>query len=91
MDRKTFGIGILSITALVLLVANFLPKSPVGASTAVSGRDYQAVTARSKQGGETLYIVDNKTGLMGVFTYDVSRRTVVPRGVKPMSDCFQRR
>ncbi len=88
MDRKTLGIGILSLTAVVLLLANLMPRTPVAASTAVAGRDYQAVTARSQQGGETLYIVDNKTGLMGVFVYDTVSKGVVARDVQPVAKCF---
>ena len=51
MDRKTFGIGILTITAVVLFVAQFLPVREARANDAVGDRDYQLVTSRGLKGG----------------------------------------
>jgi hypothetical protein len=87
MDNKTFGIGILFLTAVILLVANWMVPNQVVADTVVH-RDYSVVTARVQQGGDALYIVDNRTGQMAVFTYDPQRRNVQPRAVRAVTDAF---
>jgi len=89
MDRKTFSIGILSITACLLFIAQFMPLRTAHAATAVKDRDYQIVTARVQQGGEGLYITDQRTGQIAVFTWDVAARTVKLRAIRPVSEAFQ--
>jgi len=89
MDKKTYSIGILSLTALILFLANFLPLKPAAAADAVKERDFTIVTSRIVQGGEGLYIVDNRTGLMAVFTWDANARTIRLRDLKPVSDAFR--
>src|SRR5438270_3111157 len=89
MDNKTFGIGILSLTALILFIAQFIPvrrNSAAFASETVRERDYQLVTARIAQGGEALYVVDNKSGLGAVFSWDANSRSVALRAVRPVAD-----
>lgn len=88
MDKKTFGIGVLAITAALLLVAWLLPTRS-DAAFAVKDRDYQLITAANQQGGDTIYVVDNRTGLMAVFTYDNRARVLRPRQVRPVADAFQ--
>jgi hypothetical protein len=91
MDNKTFGIGILSLTALILFIAQFIPvrsNSAAFGSETISGRDYQLVTARIAQGGEALYVVDNKSGLGAVFSWDPNSRSVALRAVRPVADAF---
>ena len=87
MDNKTFGIGILFLTAVILLVANWMVPQRAEADTVIH-RDYSVVTGRVQQGGEALYIVDNRTGLMAVFTYDNNRKNVQPRAVRAVADAF---
>ena len=89
VSKETFGIGILSLTALVLFIANyFLPAPAAVAGEAVKERDYQLVTARIQSGGEGLYILDNKTGIIAILTYDPNSRRMVPRAARPLSDAF---
>src|SRR4051812_21258933 len=90
LDRKTFAAGVLSVTALVLLVAQFLPISPAPAvaGESVKERDFIAVTARMSAGGEGLYITDNRTGKMAVFTWDTSARTLVLAAQRDVADAF---
>ena len=90
MDKKTFSIGILSITALILFLAQFIPLhgSVASAADSIRDRDYQIVTARVAQGGEALYVVDNRTGLMAVFTWDPTSRALQLRAVRPVVDAF---
>ena len=68
MDSKTYGIGILTLTAVALLLANlFAPRAAVGIE-AVTNEDMQAVTCKSAQGGDALYLLDQSSGKMAVFT-----------------------
>lgn len=88
MDRKLLAICILTITAAALMIANFVIPT-ARADTAVNSHDYQLVTARIQSGGEGLYIVDNRTGLMAIFTYDPQARNLLPRNVRPIADIFR--
>lgn len=89
MDNKTFAIGVLSVTAAVLLAAMLMfEPQRAQATTAVRDRDYQMVTARLNVGGEGLYIVEQRTGLMAVFTWDANTRTMAPRAIRAVSDAF---
>jgi len=87
MDKKTFGIGLLSITALLLLIACLIPAQPAQGAFAVKDRDYQLIIAQG-QGSDSIYVVDNRTGLMAVFTYDNRGRVLRPRQVRPVADAF---
>jgi len=87
MDRKTFGICLLSTSALLLLTANWLVQ-PAQAQVAVKDRDFQVVTARIQQGGDGLYVADNRTGQIAVFVYDPNTRSVRPRAVRAIADAF---
>ena len=88
MDRKLILICVLTVSAVAMMIANFVTPA-ARADTAVNSHDYQAVTARVSGGGEGLYIVDNRTGLILVLTYDPNTRTLVPRAARPVSDVFR--
>ena len=88
MDTKTYSIGILSITALILLIANLIAPTALHADMVIKDRDYQMITARIQSGGDAVYVVDNRSGQMGVFTYDLRSRSLQPRNVRPVSDAF---
>jgi hypothetical protein len=88
-DKKTFSIGILSLTAVVLFVANFMPLPTSNAAEAIKERDFTVVTARITSGGEGLYIADNRTAMMAVFTWDNAARTIALRDMRPVVDAFQ--
>lgn len=88
MDRKTYAIGILTVTAVILFIAQFLPLRSATASNTIRDRDYNVATARVQQGGEGLYIVENRSGLMAVYTWDVAARNIRLRAVRPVADAF---
>ena len=88
MDRKLILICVLTVSAVAMMIANFVTPA-ARADTAVNSHDYQAVTARVSGGGEGLYIVDNRTGLILVLTYDPNSRSLVPRAARPVSDVFR--
>src|SRR3954465_2874116 len=78
MDKRTFLIGVLSITAAVLLAANLIQPRMAEASLVVKDNEYTAVTARIAKGGEALYLLDNRRGRMAVLMYDPNKKSVVP-------------
>ena len=89
MKRKTnIGIGILSFTALALIAAHWFLPAPASAQVAVKERDYQVVTARIQTGGDGLYILDNRTGQLAVFSYEPASRGVRARKVRNVADAF---
>ena len=91
MDSKTFSIGILSLSAVILLVANLLVPTRADAEITVKDSGYSVATAPVQNGGDGLYIVDNGTGLMAVLTWDPASRTVKPRAVKDIGEAFMAR
>jgi hypothetical protein len=89
VDKRTFVLGVLTLSAVILLVANILaPRGAVAMTTIYDKETYQMQTARISNGGEALYVTDNRTGIMGVFVYDPNRRTIIARTVKPVMDAF---
>jgi len=89
MKRETIGIGILTVTAMILAVAvYFASPMRVQAADAVQSHDFQMVTARIAAGGEGLYVLDNRTGVVTVYTYDMNTRRMIPRASRAMVDIF---
>ena len=88
VDNKTFAIGILSLTAAAMLLVNLNAPRQAEAAQVVKGRDYQVLTARTAQGDDGLYVVENRTGNMAVFMYDVKGRRIEPRAVKTVMEAF---
>lgn len=82
------GIVILSLTAVILLLLNYIGSRPAEAQVAVKDRTYQVVTARIQSGGEALYVTDNRTGMIAVFSYDPASRQVALRAVGHVADAF---
>ena len=88
VDKKSFALGVLSLSAMILFVAHLMLPEPAAASVAVKERDYTAVTGRTTKGGEALYLTDNRTGLLGVFAYDSGRGAITTVAVRAVSDAF---
>ena len=88
MSRKDLTITLLSISAAVLLAVNCFMPTGANAQISVKERDYQVVTAGIQSGGDALYILDNRSGQVGVFTYDPTSRGVVVRRVRSLADAF---
>jgi hypothetical protein len=88
MDKKTFAIGTLSITGLLLLLINLVPLPSPAMADVIKDRDYQAVTASMAKGGDALYVIDNRTGKIGVFAYDNSRKGIATLDVQDVTAAF---
>ena len=92
IDRKTFWLGILVVVAVVLLAAHALQPTSLlptaQAQEAVDHRDYSMATATAASGGEVLYILDKRTGNLGLIVWDSQARRPVIRDVKPLTGVF---
>ena len=88
IDKKTFTIGVLSVTALILFIANLSLPQPAVAEVAVKDRDYTAVTGRTTKGGDALFLTDNRSGMMAVFVYDPNRRTLRALDARSLTEAF---
>jgi hypothetical protein len=89
MDKKTFTLGILSLTAVLLFVANvIIPPREASANFAVKDRDYQVVTAAIQANDEALYILDNRSGMMACFSYNPGQKALTLRDLKPITNAF---
>ena len=86
LERKSLAIGVLAVSAALLIAANFLATPRVQAET-VKGDQYIAITGRVAQGGDGLYLT-NRDGVMAVFVYNPSKREIEPRAVKSLVAAF---
>ena len=79
-DRTSVWIGVLALSAALLVAANYAFRpSPANALVTFKDRDFQMVTARTQGQGDTLYVMDNRTGKIAVYSYDPATRDVRPR------------
>ena len=87
IDNKILGIVGLSITAILLAAAIFVtPRAK--ADLVIGDRDYTLVTAHAGQGGDSLYVMDNRSGLMVVLLYDPNTRSLRPRAFTSVPQIF---
>lgn len=98
LDRKTFWIGILTLCAAVLLAAHalqptqtsLLPAALGGAmQESVENRNYAMATAESADGGEVLYVLDKRSGVLGLFVWDPQQQKPMLVNHKPIVGAFQ--
>jgi hypothetical protein len=88
MDRKLLAICFLTISAMGLMIADFVSPTARAAAVVVD-RDYQVVTARIASGDDAVYILDNRTAKLVVLSYDPTSRSLLPRAMQPVSDAFK--
>jgi hypothetical protein len=76
MDSKSFAIGTLSVTAVILLAAlvilGQLPESQAS-GVAMAGGDYMILSGYYQRNSEFLYIIDTATKRLNVYDYDMTR------------------
>jgi hypothetical protein len=87
MDKKTYAIGILFVTAVILLVANSFTVRRAEAYS-IKDRDYQLVTTPDTVGGDSLYVSDTRSGLVAIFGWDGAARKIVLKDRKNLADMF---
>jgi hypothetical protein len=87
MDKKTYAIGVLLVTAVILLAANSFTVREAQAYS-IKDRDYQMVTTAAAEGGDMLYVSDTRSGLVAVFGWDSGARKIVLKSRKSLGDMF---
>ncbi len=75
MSGKDFAIGILSVTAVILLtgliiVHAVLPRQAMAFGQNAAGGDYLVTTSQLDQGSELLVILDTATDRMNVYLFN---------------------
>ena len=89
MDRKSFSIAILTLTAVLLFVACLMPVKSAKADFAVKDLSrYQLVTVTSQQGGNIIYVFD-PSGAIAVLGFDPLTKTLRPVAVGKIDDAFR--
>lgn len=91
MNSKRYAIGILSLTATVMATALLVTPTnagPVGTVVNTDRGDYSIATARIQTGGDALYIMNNRRGLMAVMMYDNTAKEMRTKAVAPVSEAF---
>ena len=89
MDRKTFSIGILTLTAVLLFIACLMPVKPASAAFAVKDLSrYQMITVASQKGGDILYIIDPQ-GKIIVLGYDGAQKLLRPVATGDLDKVFK--
>lgn len=88
MQNYSLKIGFLTISALVLFIAQFVPVRSAEASSVWKDRDYTLLTATSSTGGDTIYVVDNRSGQLAVLTWNSTERGFIVAGVAPIAQAF---
>lgn len=90
-DRKSFFIGVLTLSAAILCVGHFQLTTPVAlANETVIDADYQLVTARINKGDDGIYVLHKRKNLVALFTWDPVKKTVAPRDVKSLDEVMSR-
>ena len=90
MDRKTFSIAILSLTAAILFVACLFPARSASADFAVKdpATRLQLVTVSSQKGGNVLYLIDPVGGKILVLGWETATKDLRPLASTTLDKVF---
>jgi hypothetical protein len=89
LDKKTFLIGLLSLSALLLLLANILaPRVATANYETTHDNNYNIVTATAIGGGDAIYIQDKNSGIMAVYVFNPNVKTLVLMDAQPIQNVF---
>jgi len=79
LDKKTFAIGVLSLSAIVLIVANILaPRTASATYETTHDNDYSICTSTAPGGGDAIWITEKRSGGIAVFVYNPAQKTLQP-------------
>ena len=87
MDRKTFAIAILSLTAFVLSLVCLMPAKPANAQFAIRDSRFQMITLPGQKAGSILYIIDPQ-GKVLVLQFDMQRKVMTPMAAGELDKFF---
>jgi len=89
IEKKVLAILALSISAIVLILANMSGRV-AKADVVISDRDYQLITASSPSGGDDLYVYDGASGILAVYKYDPNTQGLALGSFQTVSQIFGR-
>jgi len=89
ISSRTLLIAVLTVTAVILSVAHLVPPQSAQATMSIKDRDYSLVTTRSSRGDEIVYVTENRSGQVAVFSWDAGRKTLEFRGAGSLADAFK--
>jgi len=95
IDRKSFWIGVMTIVAAILLAAHAMQPGSVmpvaQAQQVVDHRDYSMATCTTAAGGEVVYILDKRSGMLALLGWDNQAKRPTPIGdVQSLPAVFNR-
>ncbi len=82
MDTKTFAIGTLTVTAVILAAALLLvgalgkPQEAMAFGQSAYGGDYYMVSGQYQTGTEVVYIMDSAANRLNTYVYNINTKTV---------------
>jgi hypothetical protein len=89
MKAEKTAIRILAATAVLLIAAIvMLPKPATGQAMSLKQGDYLVATHKVSSGGDGIYIVDTRIGIIGLFVHDAQSRLVQLKAMRPLGDVF---
>ncbi|MCY2951437.1 MAG: hypothetical protein NTU53_05600 [Planctomycetota bacterium] len=89
MKAEKTAIRILVATAVLLIAAIvMLPKPATGQAVSLKQGDYVVATHKVSSGGDAIYIVDTRIGVIGLFVHDAQSRSVQLKALRPLADAF---
>ena len=84
---RTAALATLAASAVLLAAAHLLVRpAPVFAIDSNGNRDYQVVTAEGRQGGDLLYVLNNRTGQIAIMAFDPAQNVLIPMDVRNIVD-----
>ncbi len=85
-DRKSFLIGVLTLSAAILTLGHIQITSTARASETIIDDDFQLVTAKVRKGDDGIYVLHKRKNLVALFTWDAAKKGVVVSDVKSLDE-----
>jgi hypothetical protein len=79
----------LSTLALILFVGHLQLTPRAEAAATERAGDFQLVTAQIATGGDGVYVIDNRNGIVALFMWNNSTRRIEPKNVRFLSELLQ--
>lgn len=90
-DRKSFFIGVLTLSAAILTLGHLQLTPSARAAETIIDDDFQLVTAKVRKGDDGIYVLHKRKNLVALFTWDAAKKGVVPSDVKSLDDIMSTR
>ena len=85
-DRKSFLIGVLTLSAAILTLGHLQITPVAHASVTIIDDDYQLVTAKVRKGDDGVYVLHKRKNLVALFTWDPTKKALVASDVKSLDE-----